>query len=52
MYIAETPLFEINSGDKTWFAYSDKEKNDIVKSLEGRNTRSTGPRAWARTTRT
>ena len=32
MYIAETPLFEINSGDKTWFAYSDKEKNDIVKS--------------------
>ena len=36
VYIAETPLFEINSGDKTWFAYSDKEKNDIVKSLEGK----------------
>ena len=35
VYIAETPLFEINSGDKTWFAYSDKEKNDIVKTLEG-----------------
>ena len=34
MYIAETPLFEINCGDKTWFAYSDKEKNDIVKELE------------------
>ena len=36
VYIAETPLFEINSGDKTWFAYTDKEKNDIVKSLEGK----------------
>ena len=36
VYIAETPLFEINSGDKTWFAYSDKEKNDIVKTLEGK----------------
>ena len=36
VYIAETPLFEINCGDKTWFAYSDKEKNDIVKTLEGK----------------
>ena len=36
VYIAETPLFEINCGDKTWFAYSDKEKNDIVRELEGK----------------
>jgi len=36
VYIAETPLFEINCGDKTWFAYSDKEKNDIVRGLEGK----------------
>ena len=40
VYIAETPLFEITcrekGGEKTWFAYSDKEKNDIVKSLEGK----------------
>ena len=36
VYIAETPLFEINCGDKTWFAYSDKEKADIVKALEGK----------------
>ena len=36
VYIAETPLFEINCGDKTWFAYSDKEKAEIVKSLEGK----------------
>ena len=36
VYIAETPLFEINCGEKTWFAYSDKEKNDVVKGLEGK----------------
>ena len=36
VYIAETPLFEINCGDKTWFAYSDGEKNTIVKKLEGK----------------
>lgn len=29
-------FFEINCGDKTWFAYSDKEKADIVKALEGK----------------
>ena len=36
VYIAETPLFEITCGEKTWFAYSDREKNDIVKELEGK----------------
>ena len=36
VYIAETPLFEIRCGEKTWFAYSDKEKADIVKGLEGK----------------
>ncbi len=35
VYIAETPLYEINCKEKTWFAYSDKEKNDIVAKLEG-----------------
>ena len=39
VYIAETPLFEINCGDKTWFAYSDREKTDIVKSLTGKKVR-------------
>jgi len=39
VYIAETPLFEINCGDKTWFAYTDKEKNDIVKDLEGKKVK-------------
>ena len=36
VYIAESPLFEINCGEKTWFAYSEKEKAEIVKSLEGK----------------
>jgi len=36
VYIAESPLFEINCGEKTWFAYSEKEKNEIVKKLEGK----------------
>ncbi len=30
VYIAESPLYEIIYKEKTWFAYSDKEKNDIV----------------------
>ena len=36
VYIAETPLFEIHCGEKTWFAYSDGEKNSILKTLEGK----------------
>ena len=35
VYIAESPLYEITCREKTWFAYSDREKNDIVASLEG-----------------
>ncbi len=33
VYIAETPLYEINYKEKTWFAYTDKEKNDIVAEI-------------------
>ena len=36
VYIAESPLYEITCKEKTWFAYSDKEKNDIVASLDGK----------------
>ena len=36
VYIAESPLYEITCKEKTWFAYSDKEKNEIVASLEGK----------------
>lgn len=34
VYIAESPLFEIRCRDKTWFAYNEKEKNDILKKLK------------------
>ncbi|MBQ9973420.1 MAG: DNA topoisomerase, partial [Oscillospiraceae bacterium] len=30
VYIAESPLYEIIYKDDTWFAYSDKEKNDLL----------------------
>lgn len=40
VYIAETPLFEITckekGGVKTWFAYSEREKADILKELSGK----------------
>ena len=36
VYIAESPLYEITCKEKTWFAYSDKEKMDIVAGLEGK----------------
>jgi DNA gyrase subunit B len=36
VYIAESPLFEITCKEKTWFAYSNKEKDDIVAQLQGK----------------
>ena len=33
VYIAETPLFEINSKGKTWFAYSEEEKAAVLREL-------------------
>ena len=36
VYIAESPLYEIVCKDKTWYAYSDQEKNGIVAGLEGK----------------
>ena len=35
VYIAESPLYEIESKGKTYFAYSDKDKADIIESLNG-----------------
>lgn len=34
VFIAESPLFEITTKQKTLFAYSDKEKNEIVEKLK------------------
>ena len=33
VYIAESPLYEITCKEKTWYAYSDGEKNKIVEDL-------------------
>ena len=35
VYIAESPLYEISSRDKTWFAYSEREKAEILDRLKG-----------------
>lgn len=36
VYIAESPLYEINCKDETWFAYTEAEKGEILKNLEGK----------------
>lgn len=36
VFIAESPLYEINCGDETWFAYTEKEKSDVLSRLEGK----------------
>lgn len=35
VFIAETPLYEITAGKKTLFAYSDKEKTELLQSVKG-----------------
>ncbi len=36
VFIAESPLYEITSGKKTYFAYSEKEKAKITASIKGK----------------
>ena len=36
VYIAESPLYEITSGDETWFAYTEKEKSDALSEIGDR----------------
>jgi DNA gyrase subunit B len=38
VYIAESPLFEINTSRKTYFAYNEKEKNSILSKIKGKYT--------------
>ena len=33
VYIAESPLYEITCKGKTWFAYTERDKADILKEL-------------------
>ena len=39
VYIAESPLFEISCKDKTWFAYNEAEKTEILRKLEGKKVK-------------
>ncbi len=36
VYIAESPLFEINTKDSTYFAYTEAEKSEILQKLDGK----------------
>ena len=36
VFIAESPLFEITTKSETYFAYTEKEKDDFLKQLEGK----------------
>ena len=35
VYIAESPLYEINTKNKTYFAYTEPEKADILRRIDG-----------------
>ena len=36
VYIAESPLYEINSGKDTYFAFTEQEKTDILNKIDGK----------------
>ncbi len=36
VYIAESPLYEITAGKNTYFAYTEKEKTDILSKIKGK----------------
>ena len=36
VFIAESPLFEITCKDETYFAYTEKEKDDVMAKLKGK----------------
>ncbi len=38
IFIAESPLYEINAGKKVYFAYNEREKAEILSKLKGKYT--------------
>ena len=38
VFIAESPLFEIQTKDNTYFAYTEQEKTDILGRLQGQKS--------------
>jgi len=39
VFIAESPLYEITAGKKTLFAYSEKEKSEVLRKLEQKSSK-------------
>ena len=52
VFIAESPLYEITSKDKTYFAYNEREKEQFLQELAGQKYTIQRSKAWARTTPT
>ena len=44
VFIAESPLFEITTKSETYFAYTEKEKDDFLKQLRGKSIPSSAQR--------
>ena len=38
VFIAESPLYEINAGKNTYFAYSESEKASVISKIKGKYT--------------
>ncbi len=52
VYIAESPLYEINCKEKTYFAYTELEKMASSRRSATRSAPSTAPKVLVRTIRT
>lgn len=50
VYIAESPLYEITTKDRTYFAYTEPEKATFLEEIGDKNTPSSARKVWARTT--
>lgn len=50
VYIAESPLYEITTKDRTYFAYTEPEKTAFLEEIGEKNTPSSAPKVWVRTT--
>ena len=47
VYIAESPLYEITTKDRTYFAYTEPEKATFLEEIGDKNTPSSARKVWA-----
>ncbi len=50
VYIAESPLYEINTEDKTYLRIPSRKRPLFCEKIGTKNTPSSAPKVWARTT--